>query len=85
MAVKLSRAERCRAGRHTPLPNLRTKDGDVDRGICRYCRNPIMRTQATRIWFLATTLAIVPAAPATVAPAIITAASALPARATQEA
>ncbi|NIJ33097.1 hypothetical protein [Sphingomonas oligoaromativorans] len=57
MAGRMTRAERCRAGRHTPVPARRQPDGDVDRGVCRYCRRPIMRTQATRIWFLATMLA----------------------------
>ncbi len=57
MTRKLTRAERCKAGRHTPVPaRLREEEG-VDRGICRYCRRPIMRTQATRIWFLSTVLA----------------------------
>lgn len=57
MAQKLTRAERCQIGRHTPVPTCRHVDGDVHRGVCRYCRSPIMRTQATRIWFLATVLA----------------------------
>ena len=57
MAGRMTRVERCRAGRHTPVPARRQAEGDVDRGVCRYCRRPIMRTQATRIWFLATMLA----------------------------
>ena len=55
--ARLSRAERCKIGKHTPSPARKESDGDVHRGICRYCRSPIMRTQATRIWFLATVLA----------------------------
>jgi hypothetical protein len=57
MRAKMTRMERCLAGRHTPVPARRLADGDVDRGVCRYCRRPIMRTQATRIWFLAAVLA----------------------------
>ena len=52
MTAKLTRREKCAAGRHTPLapqPAL----AEVRRDVCRYCRRPIMRTQATRIWFLA--------------------------------
>lgn len=55
--ARLSRAERCKIGKHTPAPARKECDGDVHRGVCRYCRAPIMRTQATRIWFLATVLA----------------------------
>jgi hypothetical protein len=57
MSLKLTRAERCKIGRHTPVPSRREIDGDVHRAVCRYCRAPIMRTQATRIWFLTTVLA----------------------------
>lgn len=58
MAGRLTRSERCRQGKHTPSPILREGDADeVRRGVCRYCQRPIMRTQATRIWFLATMLA----------------------------
>ncbi len=57
MSRKLTRAERCKIGKHTPVPARKECDGDVHRGVCRYCRAPIMRTQATRIWFLATVLA----------------------------
>jgi hypothetical protein len=55
--ARLSRAERCKIGKHTPVPARKQCEGDVHRGVCRYCRSPIMRTQATRIWFLATMLA----------------------------
>jgi hypothetical protein len=57
MSRKLTRAERCQIGRHTPVPVRKQCEGDVHRGVCRYCRSPIMRTQATRIWFLSTVLA----------------------------
>jgi hypothetical protein len=55
--ARLTRVERCRIGKHTPVPAGKEEDGGVLRGTCRYCRAPIMRTQATRIWFLATVLA----------------------------
>ncbi len=56
MTVKLTRREKCAAGRHTPVaPQDAARE--VRRDVCRYCRQPIMRTQATRIWFLATMLA----------------------------
>lgn len=57
MARKLTRRERCAAGRHTPALAAENRNGEVRRDICRYCGRPIMRTQATRIWFLATMLA----------------------------
>jgi hypothetical protein len=58
MTQRLSRAERCRIGKHTPTPPpVEATDGDIRRGVCRYCRRPIMRTQATRTWFLAAMLA----------------------------
>jgi hypothetical protein len=56
----MTRAERCRIGKHTPMPALLSADGtesDIRRAVCRYCGRPIMRTQATRTWFLATMLA----------------------------
>jgi hypothetical protein len=56
MSAKLSKREKCSIGRHTPRA-LQTPAGDVRHDVCRYCRRPIMRTQATRIWFLATMLA----------------------------
>jgi hypothetical protein len=55
---RMTRAERCRIGKHTPTPpSTDGTDGEIRRGVCRYCRRPIMRTQATRTWFLATMLA----------------------------
>lgn len=57
---RMTRAERCRIGKHTPTPallSLDARDGDIRRAVCRYCRRPIMRTQATRTWFLTTMLA----------------------------
>lgn len=62
MPRKLTRRERCAAGRHTPViaaPVIAAEaaSGEVRRDTCRYCGRPIMRTQATRIWFLATMLA----------------------------
>ena len=57
MKPRMTRMEKCQAGRHTPVPARRERDGDVDRGVCRYCRRSIMRTQATRIWFLTAVLA----------------------------
>ncbi len=56
MAAKLTRREKCAAGRHTPIA-AQDSAHEVRRDVCRYCRQPIMRTQATRIWFLATMLA----------------------------
>jgi hypothetical protein len=56
MTAKLTRREKCAAGRHTPIA-AQDANHEVRRDICRYCRRPIMRTQATRIWFLATVLA----------------------------
>lgn len=57
---RMTRAERCRIGKHTPAPALvpaEAAEKDIRRAVCRYCRRPIMRTQATRTWFLATVLA----------------------------
>jgi hypothetical protein len=58
MAHRLTRSERCKQGKHTPSPARSEGEAEaVRRGVCRYCRRPIMRTQATRIWYLATMLA----------------------------
>jgi hypothetical protein len=59
MMPRLTRAERCRIGKHTPAPSrpADAKDSDIRRAVCRYCGRPIMRTQATRTWFLAAMLA----------------------------
>jgi hypothetical protein len=56
MAQRMSRSDRCKAGRHTPAASREDQE-DVRRAVCRYCQRPIMRTQATRIWFLAAMLA----------------------------
>lgn len=56
MTIKLTRRQKCAAGRHTPIA-AQAVQSEVRRDTCRYCRRPIMRTQATRIWFLATMLA----------------------------
>lgn len=53
MSTKPSRRERCAMGRHTPIAPERTRGETVRHDVCRYCRQPIMRTAATRIWFLA--------------------------------
>ncbi|USI71828.1 hypothetical protein [Sphingomonas morindae] len=50
---RLTRRERCAAGRHTPAEIKEGGDGEIRRAQCRYCGAPIMRTQATRIWFAA--------------------------------
>ena len=56
MTTTLTRREKCAAGRHTPIAG-QDAGREVRRDTCRYCRRPIMRTQATRIWFLTTMLA----------------------------
>jgi hypothetical protein len=56
MTQRITRREKCAAGRHTPrlaIPGVE----EVRRDTCRYCGQSIMRTQATRIWFLAAMLA----------------------------
>lgn len=53
MPTVQTRRERCAAGRHTPAHPAATRDGAIRHDVCRYCGRPIMRTQATRIWFLA--------------------------------
>lgn len=58
MSVKATRVERCRAGKHTPIgARPSPEDEDVRHAVCRYCRRPIMRTHATRTWFLAGVMA----------------------------
>ena len=54
--ARLTRRERCAAGRHTPRQASASPEG-VWRDECRYCGRPIMRTQATRIWFAAGVMA----------------------------
>jgi len=48
---------RCAAGKHSPLNPQAHGEEDVLRDECLYCQQPIMRTQATTIWFLASVLA----------------------------
>lgn len=58
MARRPTRSERCKAGKHTPTAALPApRDETVRRAVCRYCGQPIMRTQATRIWFQAGVMA----------------------------
>jgi hypothetical protein len=57
MTTGQTRRERCAAGRHTPVHPGIAQDGAIRHDICRYCGCPIMRTQATRIWFRAGLLA----------------------------
>ena len=57
MAIGETRRERCAAGRRTPSHPTDARDGAIRHDTCRYCGRPIMRTQATRIWFLAGVIA----------------------------
>jgi len=48
---------KCALGRHTPRSPQDSADMPIRRDVCRYCQQPILRTQATRIWFLSSKLA----------------------------
>jgi hypothetical protein len=48
---------RCAAGKHSPLNPQAHGEEDVLRDVCLYCQQPIMQTQATKVWFLASVLA----------------------------
>ncbi len=48
---------KCALGKHTPRCPSETADQSIRRDTCRYCHQPILRTQATRIWFLSSSLA----------------------------
>ena len=48
---------KCALGRHTPRSPQESADMPIRRDVCRYCQQPILRTQATRIWFLSSKLA----------------------------
>lgn len=64
MTRRPTRRERCAMGKHTPVSPAATRDADVRHDTCRYCRRPIMRTAATRIWFEAGVMAEMPRVPA---------------------
>lgn len=57
MERRLTRRERCAIGRHTPREDAVEGRGGIRHACCRYCGQPIMRTQATRIWFQAGVMA----------------------------
>jgi len=48
---------KCALGRHTPKSPRDSADLAIRRDVCRYCAQPILRTQATRIWFVSSSLA----------------------------
>lgn len=51
-----TKRERCEMGKHTPISPDSTDGSGILRAQCRYCGRPIMRTFATRCWFLAAML-----------------------------
>jgi ribosomal protein L37AE/L43A len=48
---------KCALGKHTPKSPGDTAEQAIRRDVCRYCNQPILRTQATRIWFVSSQLA----------------------------
>jgi len=57
MAARRRKRSDCRNGIHRPNPITRTRDGEVLRSVCRDCGCHLVRTAATRRWFLSGLLA----------------------------
>jgi hypothetical protein len=55
--MRANQRDECRKGVHRPKPASKRRDGDLQRSVCRGCGCTLVRTQATRRWFLSGVLA----------------------------